>query len=487
MRFGTGSQGIALTILCLGTVLTFLVRLIWTGPYLILGDDTGSYLSSLNFIQGTDLTGHGGIRPPLVGYFLYPFVEILGVFPGAKVAALVASVIGAGAFFLVAKRLTQPLWAAIGSVAFIWLPIYAETLGWGFLSILVIALALISMWAWLRYADSPGLDRALTAGAIMAVMAYLNQTAVPVVAVVFGVFLLYLVIRDPGTHLKYLLPAGSLVLVLGLGSIPYSLAHFTNETVLATHGEFAHFSIKIKDPITAGIAIIGSALFIYTGRKIGGAAGAFIMIGGVITSVTQSITVPSSLGLITVLGRTILWTWMFVFLALVWATPRVLNNLFERLSTSQRQVFAGSAATLVLLFLSVSWTLRLESVMPFYTTLTPDSVTALEWIHNNTGPEEKIGVYPLTLAFYTNGIANRPTITTAPVDGGTGEMAYEEAIRGWWARDDQAVRCSLGYLDNCATYLPDLGARYLLTRAEADLPLAYQVGQMKIYDLVGQP
>lgn len=486
MWLDTRSQRIALAVLAGGTVLTLLVRLLTTAPYLVIGDDTGSYLATLNSIQGNDLSGHGDLRPPLIGYYLWPLVSLFGQLTGAKVAALIASVVGAGSFYLVARKLTAPLWAALGGIAFIWLPIYAETLGWGFLSLLAIALTLLTMWSWIRYSEKPGLDRALGAAGITVVMAFLNQTAVPVVALVVGLSLLYLVIRDPGTHLKYLLPAGSLVVVLGLGSIPYSLAHFTNETVWATHGEAANFSIKVKDGVTLTVAVIGVIIFSLMGRKIGGMAGSFILIGGIATSITQCLTVPSSLGLITVLGRSILWLWMFLALMGIWGIPRLFTRVTAGLTRVQLRGFATATVGLSLVFLSMSWALRLESVMPFYTTLTPDSLTALEWIQNNTGPEEKIGVYPLTLAFYANGIANRPTITTAPVDGGTGEMAYEEAIRGWWARDDQAVRCSLGYLDNCDTYLSDLGARYLLTRAEADLPVVYQSGNVKIYRTAAQ-
>ena len=57
MRFDTGSERIALGIILVGTLLTFIARVLTTGEYLLIGDDTGSYLTTLNFVQGTDLTG----------------------------------------------------------------------------------------------------------------------------------------------------------------------------------------------------------------------------------------------------------------------------------------------------------------------------------------------------------------------------------------------------------------------------------------------
>jgi len=485
MRSLVGGERLALGILIAGTVLTFVVRLFMTQSHIVIGDDTGTYLATWNFIRGEDFSGHGGERPPLVGFFMYPFIWAFGIFTGAKVSAVLASVIGSFSFFLVARKVANPIPASIGAVCFIWLPIYAETLGWGFLSILVIATALLSIWAWIRYTENPSLDRAFSASAITAVMAYLNQTAIPVLALVVGVSLLVLLLKSPTLHIKYLLPSGLLLLILSLGSIPYTMAHMSNLAVPSAGGEAVNYSLELKDPITSMIALIGAVLFGIAGRKIGGVPGMMIGIGGVLTSITQAVTVPSSLSLITVLGRTILWFWMFSALVGVWGVPVMFRNISKRFTQGQFKAFAGVAVIFAFIYLSSSWYLRFESVMPHYTTLDHDSVIALDWVKERTRTDEMVGAYPVTLGFYVQGVANRQDVSTSPDGGEKGKVSYEDAVRGWWAIHDRAVRCTLGFVEGCEKYLPDLGVRYLLTRAEPERPLdpVFISGDMVVYEL----
>ena len=485
MRSLVSGERLALGILIAGTVLTFFVRLFLTHSHLVIGDDTGTYLATWNFIRGEDFSGHGGERPPLVGFFMYPFIEVFGVFTGAKVSALLASVIGSFSFYLVARKITTPLPASIGAIFFIWLPIYVETLGWGFLSILVIATALLSIWAWIRYTDNPSLDRAFSASAITAVMAYLNQTAMPVLALIVGLSLLVLIFRNPTLHLKYLVPSGILLLVLSLGSLPYTMAHMSNLAVPTADGNPVNYYIQIKDPITSLIAVVGCIGFAIAGRKIGGVSGMVIGVGGAITSITQALTIPASLALITVLGRSILWLWMFAALVGVWGIAKIFRNISKGFTQGQFKAFVGFAVILGFVYLSSSWHLRFESVMPHYTTLDQDSVVALDWVRERTRTDEMVGAYPVTLGFYVQGVANRPSVTTAPDGGEKGKVSYEEAVRGWWAIHDRAVRCTLGFVEGCDKYLTDLGVRYLLTRAEPQRPLdpVFTSGDMMVYQL----
>lgn len=479
MWLDSSSSRLALYILGIGIILTFLFRLILTSQYLLIGDDAGNYLSTLNYLQGNDLSGNGHFRPPLVGYFIWPFTALFGAVSGVKIAALVSSVIGAGAFYLVSKRLVDPVLAAFSSIGFIWLPIYAETLAWGFLTILVISTALLTLWSWLRYTENPGLDRALAAAGITSIMAYLNQTAVPVTAVIFGLMLTAVFLSDVRQHSRLLIPAGLLILVLTVSSIPFSQAHLVN-----MQDDPVGMAIRLKDPVTSIVAIIGVVTFAYAGRKIGSWPGMFIAIGGIVTSISQAVTVPSSLELITVFGRTILWFWAFAALLAVWGIPRAIGKLVSGISPAQKKFITGFAAVAGGLFLVMSWTLRFESVMPYYTTLGPDTLTALEWVSENTRDTEPVAVYPLPLAFHVNGIANRKVITTAPDGGNTSEVSYEDAVRGELARDDRAVRCSLGFITPCDLYASHLGARYLLTKEVVELPVAYSSGETKVYRLL---
>ena len=317
----------------------------------------------------------------------------------------------------------------------------------------------------------------------MAVMCYLNQTAIPVLALVVGASLLTLVIKDPRTHVKYLLPAGALLVLLSLGSIPYTMAHMSNLAVPTADGDAVDYYIQIKDPVTSLIAVVGCIVFAIAGRKIGGVPGMVIGVGGALTSITQAITVPGSLSLITVLGRSILWFWMFAALVAVWGVPKMFRNISRKLSREQYQAFPGVAVIFAFIYLSSSWYLRFESVMPHYTTLDEHSVAALAWVKERTDPDEKVGAYPVTLGFYVQGVANRQDVTTAPDGGNKGEVSYEEAVRGWWARDDKAVRCTLGFIKECDSYLSDLGVRYLLTKAKPDRPLdpVFTSGDMMVY------
>ena len=475
MRFDSSSSKIALWIILAGTLITFAVRYITAQNFVLIGDDSVNYIATLNFIQGNDFSGTGGNRPPLIGYYLYPFTKIFGLITGTHLAAIVASVSGAGCFYLVAKRITAPVWAALGGIAYLWLPIYAETLAWGFLSILMLNVVLLAMWGWLRYAEEPSLEKAVSATALSSLVIYINQTAVPVLGCILAGFWLVLVLTNR-KHLKYLAPAAAVGVALSLSSLPYSLGH-----VGQIEQDAAEIGLAVKDWLTVGIGLCGVGLFIWTGRKIGGAEGVFIAVGGSVTAMMQALTVPASATFITVLGRSILWMWMFAFLVMVWATPLLFNRVTAGLKTSHLQFFGGALAVSIFVFLSVSWSLRFFSVMPLYTTVSQDAVAAINWLNRNTTPDEIVGVYPLSLAFHVSGIGNRPVVTSYLQDGET--ELNKEAVRGPVLRKQRAVSCSLGLVDNCTEYASDLGARYLITREVAEHPKAFSSGDVYIYDL----
>ncbi len=66
--------------------------------FLGLGIDAGNYLATMRQISGLDVSGEGLLRPPLIGYFLWPLVQIFGPLAALKIGALIVSLLHAGIF-----------------------------------------------------------------------------------------------------------------------------------------------------------------------------------------------------------------------------------------------------------------------------------------------------------------------------------------------------------------------------------------------------
>lgn len=428
--------------------LSVAARLVLAAGYPALGDDTGTYLASMHFATGTDQSGSAFLRPPLVGYYLVPFTHLFGDLPGAKLAAIVASLLPAVPFYLLVRRILRPAPSAALSLLLVWAPPYADMLAWGFLTFLAIAAGLLSFHFMLKAEEAP--ERATThwalAAATGAIVFYTNQTAVPVYLLIAGVYAL-LSLRSPRT-VGPILTGAALGLVLSLSAVPYYIHHVS--TGAATMG-----AIVVKDPLALATSLLWAGGLAAAGFRLGGPVGRLI-VAMATAALLQAFTSPDSLGLMTVLGRSARWAYVPVILVLAWGCRGIL----ARWLTTARLQAAGLAA--LVLFAGTGWAVDFSRAAAFYITLTPDALAAVRWVEGQTGPGSVVAAHPSGLAWYVEGLANRPAVQTFPVWA-------DRAIRGSILAEDRAVRCLLGYttlpwVQDCdpAAEARRLGIDYLL-------------------------
>lgn len=488
-------------VLILGIIATLWLRQIVTAPNLWLGDDTGTYLTTMNFVLGSDNTGVGGARPPLIGYLLIPFVTTFGTLTGAKVLALLVSVAGTVPFFLLTRRIVRPYVACIGSLIYTWW-VFADPLAFGFLTLLVLAVVLLGCWAFLRFSDKPTLDRAVTASAIMCLVPNLNQTAIIPYLALLGLFTVFLGVKDFPKYWRGLLVLGVMGIILSLGTLPYSQT--TATTFLS--GEMVESSklVVFRDPMGLVMMVVLIPLFLWTGKRIGGVNGAMVACGGVASVVLQSLTAPSNIGLMTVLGRNVFWMWTWMLVMAVWWTGQLVKKPWVKENPASEYVL-GALSLGVLVALSISWSAQFQLSAQNEAMLSHDSLKALEWLDKNTAPNEVIATHPLIVSFAVNGLINRQTITTAPSNEG---VVNEPCLGGWmdtcsfnplsepdWGLalstaqrlEDKAIRCTLGLKHRggaCKGDIRNLGIRYVMTPTyHPDLPQAFSTASMYVYEV----
>lgn len=460
-----------------------------TAPNLWIGDDTGTYLTTMHFALGTDFTGVGGDRPPLIGFLMVPFVYGFGLTTGVKLLAVIASVIGALPFFLVARRVISPDISAVGALIFISLSVYADTLAFGFLTLLVLALVLLGSWAFLRFSDKPSFDRAVTASAIIALIPNLNQTAIIPYLGLLGLFTLFLGTKNIRKYWSGLLVLGVTAVLLSLGSLPYSQK--TADVFLKDSA----VEVIFRDPVSLVMAVLAIPLFVWTGKRIGGTTGAFIACGGASAMFLQALVAPSSMGLSTVFGRSINWLWMWGLMSVLWWVSLV--PLSSWVGKHKEYAHCG-IAVLVLVFLTVNWVWRFDASMEQYSTLTPQQVEAIEWLEANTGVDEIVAVHPYWHGYKVGGLANRRVISTVPVSDSTApncvgnfistcslspdaEPDWQSMFTGYYREQDTAVRCLLSGGTNCNS-----GAKYLFTDSEVRGEALIKVydGKVSVYEVI---
>ena len=104
-----------------------------------LGLDTANYLATMHQISGVDVSGEGLLRPPLIGYFLWPLVHIFGPLPALKIGAVIVSTLHAGIFFALASRHVSRGVALAATLTFAFTFTTIGALNWGYLTLLAVA------------------------------------------------------------------------------------------------------------------------------------------------------------------------------------------------------------------------------------------------------------------------------------------------------------------------------------------------------------
>ncbi len=104
-----------------------------------LGIDAGNYLATMRQISGENVSGEGLLRPPIIGYFLWPLVQIFGPLAALKIGAVIVSVLHAGIFFALASRHVSRGVALTATLAFVFTFSTLGALSWGYFTLLAVA------------------------------------------------------------------------------------------------------------------------------------------------------------------------------------------------------------------------------------------------------------------------------------------------------------------------------------------------------------
>jgi len=204
--------------------LVFVHRLVVLQPQLALGTDAGDYLATMQQLFGTDVTGKGLTRPPLVGLALWPLVQIFGPLEATKLLAVAASVLIGVPFYMLCSRFTGRAVALAASLAFIFSLRYMDALNWGFLTLVSVGLVTLCFYLIHEILAAPSLEKgkvlALALATWALVSANRSSTVVYVVAVLaFAAAALVVGGRFRG-GLPRLLPAALLAMLLSLPIMP---------------------------------------------------------------------------------------------------------------------------------------------------------------------------------------------------------------------------------------------------------------------------
>lgn len=205
----------------------FVYRMVVLQSQLALGIDAGSYLGTMHQLLGTDVTGAGLARPPLVGVALWPLVQLFGPLEATKILAVAASVLIGVPFYLLCSRFTGKAVALAVSLPFVFSLRYMDALNWGFLTLVGVGLFTLCFYLIHEVLTAPSFDkgRVLALGlATWALVATNRNSAFIYVATVlaFGV-VLFVAGGRLRKGMPRLLPAALLAVFLSLPIVPIYL------------------------------------------------------------------------------------------------------------------------------------------------------------------------------------------------------------------------------------------------------------------------
>ena len=391
-----------------------------------LGIDAGNYLATMRQISGENVSGEGLLRPPIIGYFLWPLVQIFGPLAALKIGAVIVSVLHAGIFFALASRHVSRGVALTATLAFVFTFSTLGALSWGYFTLLAVAaygLAFIC----LREALAGGEKRYFIGLALAAwLLVFSNQIGVLLFGIsAFGAGLAIAASPSLRTRIPWLvLVAGA----VGLSAVPLASIYFNQsgalgvENVLAFHVPWEgtpHFWRDFGSQLPAG--------------ALGRMAFAAAAVWGAIVLARRSkadlaATVTPALVLILlelILSGSIarrgslfisIWTWLFVAVAAQEMVRRLIHSrseitLHPALGLGRSiMTLAPVPALIFLLFASSIWTNnglgRVDVAIRWFSYLSPERLEAIETIDKEVGPGPGVA-YPLGLGWWIEGLTAR--------------------------------------------------------------------------------
>ncbi len=407
----------------LALLFTLVLRLTLVDDYLGFGSDMGSYLITKNWVLGQDLSGDGATRPPLIGVLLAGATWLSGdPLTGAKGLALVASVLPAIGFYVLARRWT-PGWAAlVGAIFLIHHPNNSAITSWGFGSLLSFMLLMLAL-AWL-YDITQGKRRYIPFVAAVVVLAGLNQTA----AGLFGISAVTLILSSYSKRAGLAL---TFAVALSMIWLPFYLERVPLTGDLTVPGRA--FLEVMPDPIPVGYMGAVLVLPVLLGLERYGVLWAIGLPIGLLTQFHSGdaalhVALTRADYVITIMG----------ILVLTVALGRVASVRLRPHHYQPALLATAFAAALLAPLFHQPWSNGFHQANRDVAILTPDGLAAIRWVDANTSDNAALVTHPMGLAWYEMGLARRRSLGTW----------YAEPTRVHEG-ENQAFLCTMGWRQGC--------------------------------------
>ncbi len=428
------------------------VRYLVLRPFEVVGADNANYLLTVRQVSGSDPSGLGLLRPPLVGLLLKPFVELLPATVALKAAGIVSSLIIALPFFKLSQRGLKPLLqgyevvALVATLGFVSSYQFASMLAFGWLTFLGIFLVLLLMVKALDLWERPSRANVAAFAVTMLLVAATHQTTLLMAGVMvacalggLGLSALRAARRD--VFLPFLRGTGAAVVLGGLASLPLAplyLRHATDYTTeqwptsaLALDYFSGQVSFFFHDAprawvFAAWMAVVG---LVAVTRRQGPALAAWtagLAVGPVLTTITA----------MDISNR----AWMFIYAPLwllapagvAWHLQELSVYLGRRPGWTRWASAVPLAGCLVLVGLMAGYQFylyprRLAEQAETHSSLDAEALAAARWAGDTLPAGKPVVAYPFSLGWW--------------LEGAEGLTAFEI---GSFPRKSQAMQSDIG-------------------------------------------
>lgn len=396
----------------------FTYRMVALRSQVALGIDAGNYLATMQQLFGTDVSGEGLRRPPLVGIALWPLAQLFGSLEATKLLAVAASVLIGVPFYLLCSRFTGKAVALAVSLPFIFSVKYMDAVSWGFLTLVSVGLFTLCFYLIHEILTEPSLGKWKVVALGVASSAVIGTGQMygftyAATTLCFGAVLIV-----AGGRLRVavprLLPAALLAVVLSLPYIPIYLGHsdaVRSDSYVTTgsslHGLGAAWEY-LRDFYLADPA------FLWVAVALAAVAGAVILFRrSPVESVLPLTLLIAPFALNVLLEGAVSARSAYLVYVPIWLGFAVCVDALVRAAGGRRRLTAAlSVWTLALLAsLAVLTTLRGHSWLleagEWYGYLRAEHVKAIETADRDTPPGAGVA-YPWGLGYWVEGLAGRP-------------------------------------------------------------------------------
>lgn len=395
----------------------FLWRMVALRWYPVLSVDAGNYLATMQQLFGTDVTGEGLRRPPLVGIGLWPMVQIFGPLAATKLLAVAASVLIGVPFYLLCSRFTGKAISLAVSLLFVFSLRYMDAVAWGFLTLVGVGLFTFCFYLIYEILTAPSLDRGRVFALGLASWALVGTHQMSAfiyvaTALAFGAVALFLGGQLRRAMLR-LLPAALMAAFLSLAFVPIYLGQSS-----AVGSEMYLTVVRSLDGLRAGwdnlrYFFTADLPLLWVAIGLVGLEGVAVLfrrsrVGG--TLLLTLFFVPFCLNML-VAGQVGIRSGYFLYLP-VWLGFAVgADALLQAVREKRALATGGSISGLGLLALLAALTVwdghsKLLEAAEWYGYLEAEHVTAIEVADRDARPGAGVA-YPRGLGRWAEGLAGR--------------------------------------------------------------------------------